>query len=193
MRNGLSLARNSANSVTTNSTRKIQNATYPRRLALKFCQRRRLTGDMPIECRAGGTSRPITPTAVASGVRSEVRASTSNLPRLEVDAWVDPGVGEIGQKIHRKPDQRENIERGKHHRVVAVEHAFEAEQAEAVEREDGLDQQRTGEECVHEGARKAPDHDQHRVAKDVAIEHLPGGAALGARRKHVLLADLIEE
>src|SRR4051812_23127782 len=163
MRNGLSLARNSANSVTTNSTRKIQNATYPRRLALKFCQRRRLTGDMLIECRAGGTSRPITPTAVVSGVRSEVRASTSNLPRLKVDARVDPGVGEVGQEIHRKPDQRENIERGKHHRIVTIEHAFKAEQTKAIEREDGFDQQRAGEECVHEGAWKARDHDQHRV------------------------------
>ena len=35
--------------------------------------------------------------------------------------------------------------------------------------------------------------DQHRVAEDVPVEHLPFGTALGARGQHVLLADLVEE
>src|SRR5467141_2671104 len=97
---------------------------------LKFCQRRLLTGDILSPWRDGGTSRPITPTAVVLGVRSVVRASTSDLPRLEIDARVDPGIGEIGQQIHREANQREDIQSRKHHRVVAVEHALKAEEAE---------------------------------------------------------------
>jgi hypothetical protein len=31
------------------------------------------------------------------------------------------------------------------------------------------------------------------MAEDVAVEHLPFGAALGARGHHILLADFIEE
>ena len=76
-----------------------------------------------------------------------VRSSTSDLPRLEIDARIDPGVGEVGDQVHHQPDQREDVERREHHRIVAVEHALEAEQPEPVEREDRLDQQRAGEEA----------------------------------------------
>ena len=66
-------------------------------------------------------------------------------------------------------------------------------QAEAVEREDGLDQQRAREEGVDEGAGKAGDDQQHGVAEHVAVEHLALVEALGLRGHHVLLADLVEE
>ena len=46
---------------------------------------------------------------------------------------------------------------------------------------------------MDEGAGKARDHDQHGVAEDVVVEHLPLAAALGARGHHILLADLVEE
>ena len=42
----------------------------------------------------------------------------------------------------KQPDQREDVERAEHDRVVAVDRRLEAEQAEPVEREDHLDQQR---------------------------------------------------
>ena len=42
-------------------------------------------------------------------------------------------------------------------------------------------------------AGKAGDDDQHGVAEDMAIEHAPFGQALGTRRQHILLADLLEE
>jgi hypothetical protein len=48
---------------------------------------------------------------------------------------------------------------------------------------------RAGEEGADERAGKAGDHQQHGVAEDVAVEHLPFGAALGARGQHVLLAN----
>src|SRR6266545_3838557 len=96
--------------------------------------------------RSGGSTSPIGETAVVSGVGAVVRASTSNLPGLEVDTRIDPGIGEVGDQIHREPDERKDIERCEHHRVVAVQDALEAEQAEPVERENRLDQERAGEE-----------------------------------------------
>src|SRR5262245_51892597 len=184
---------NSANSETTNSTMKIQNAQWPRRLALKFCQRRRLSGESASRCRYGRTPSPSGVCAVVSGTVMVVRSSSSHLPRLEVDARIDPGIGEVGNQVHQEADQRHDVEGGEHHRVVAVEHALEAEQSEAVEREDGLDQQRPGKEGVHERGGKTGDHDQHGVAEDVPIEHLALVAAFGAGGEHVLLADLVEE
>src|SRR5712691_6139137 len=123
---------NSANSETTNSTMNSQNDQYPRRLALKFCQRRRLSGEIAMRWPSGGTPSPIGVCAVVSGTAMMVRSSSSHLPRLEVDARIDQGVGQIGDEVHRQPDQRKNEQRGEHHGIVAVEHALEAEQAEAI-------------------------------------------------------------
>src|SRR5580692_5850584 len=125
--------------------------------------------------------------------RMVVLSSTSDLPRLEIDARIDPGVGQVGNQIHDQAEESENIEIGEHHRIVAVEHAFEAEQAKAVEREYRLDQQRAGKERADEGGRKAGDHQHHGVAEDVAVEHLGFGTALGARGEHILLAQFLEE
>src|SRR6478752_9946094 len=150
MKIGLSLAMNSANSESKNSARKIHSDQYPRRLALKFCHRRRLIGEMEIQRRSGGTSRRSMPTAVVSGDLIPVFASISHLPRLEIDPRIDPGVGEVGDQVHDDADEREDVERGEHDRVVAVEYAFEAQHAEPVERKDRLDQQRAGKEGVHE-------------------------------------------
>src|SRR5580704_10861045 len=206
MNSGLSLAMNSANSVTTNSTRKNHNDQKPRRLALKLYQRRMLIGDNSKRMRG---ARPSGPDGSMSGVNAGSRAagsrglpmssrmavlsSTSDLPRLEIDARIDPGVGQVGNQVHDQADESENIEIGEHHRIVAVEHAFEAEQPKAIEREYRLDQQRAGEERADEGGRKAGDHQHHGVAEDVAVEHLGFGTALGARGEHILLAQFLEE
>ena len=40
---------------------------------------------------------------------------------------------------------------------------------------------------------KAGDDEQHRVAKDVAVKHLPLGAAFGARGEDVLLAQFLQK
>src|SRR5882724_5009304 len=58
MTKGRSLAISSANKETKNSSRKIQNDQYPRRLDLKFCQRRRLSGDGLNRWRVIGTASP---------------------------------------------------------------------------------------------------------------------------------------
>src|SRR5580692_8506740 len=93
--------------------------------------------------------------------RMVVLSSTSDLPRLEIDARIDPRIGQVGNQVHDQADEGENVEIGEHHRIVAVEHAFEAEQPEAVEREYGLDQQRAGKERADKGGRKAGDHQHH--------------------------------
>src|SRR5215471_5615328 len=99
MKMGLSLAMNSADSEITKSVRKIHSAQYPRRLALKFSQRRLLSGESDIAFIVGGASTPIVDTEISGGLMP-VRTSTSDLPRLEVDARIDPRVGEVGNQIH---------------------------------------------------------------------------------------------
>src|SRR3977135_2867721 len=96
----------------------------------------------------------------ASGSWSRIPAATSPLPGFEIDARIDPRISEIRDQVNDQADQRENIEIGEHHRIVAVEHALEAQQAEPVEREDGLDQQRSAEKSAHEGAGQARDDDK---------------------------------
>ncbi len=91
------------------------------------------------------------------------------------------------------PSSAEDIERREHHRIVAVDDALESEQADSIKRKDHLDQQRAGEERVHERARKSGDDDQHRVAEHMPVQDLALAAALGARGEDVLLADLVEE
>src|ERR1700733_2296328 len=195
---------NSANSVTTNNTRKIHNDQYPRRLVAKFCQRLLLSGDSAKRLGCGST--PSGPVGSASGIgrsaagagllslpRGWVLTSTSHLSGFKVDAWVDPRVGEVGDQAHDQSDQRKYVKIGEDHRIIAVEYALETEQTESVQREDRLDQQRAGEEGADEGARKAGDHYQHGIAEDVAVQHLAFRAALGARGQHVLLAQLFQE
>src|SRR5262249_12047815 len=150
MKIGLSLQINSANSDTTNIVRKIHNAQYPRRLALKFSHRRLLRGESPIGFPVGGAASPIGDTAAVSGGAMPVRTSTSNLPRLEIDPRIDPRVSEVRDQVHHHSDERKNIQRGEHHRVVAVENAFKAEQPQPIKRKNCLDQQRACEEGVYE-------------------------------------------
>src|SRR6202011_3625912 len=137
-------------------------------------------GETRIPPARGGAATPSGVTPPVSCTLGVIVASISDFPGLEIDARIDPSISEIGDQIYDEPDQRKNVERGEHHGIVAVEHAFEAEQAEPVEREDDLDQQRAGEERVDERAGEPGDDQQHGIAKDVAVEHLVLAAALGA-------------
>src|SRR4249920_1816038 len=95
---GLSLQMNSANSDTMNIVIKSHSAQYPRRLALKFSQRRLLSGESAIARRVGGAASPIGDTAISGGLMP-ARTSTSDLPRLEVDARIDPCVSQVGNQV----------------------------------------------------------------------------------------------
>src|SRR5690606_16281606 len=74
----------------------------------------------------------------------------SDLPALEVDPRIDQRVDEVRDQVHHQPDEREDVERREHDRIVAVDDALEAKQPQTVQREDGLDQQRAGEERADE-------------------------------------------
>src|ERR1700686_4642890 len=58
MRNGQSFPINSANNETKNKIKKNENDRWPRRFDLKFCQRRRLSGDGLNRWRVIGTISP---------------------------------------------------------------------------------------------------------------------------------------
>src|SRR4051812_23923066 len=117
--------------------------------------------------RSGGTASPMGDCAAVSGTCTLVRSSTSDLSGFEVDARIDPRISQVRDQVDQKSDQRQDVECCEHDRIVAVEHTLEAEQTKPIERKDGFDEQRTGEERTHEGARKAGDDNQHRVAEDV--------------------------
>src|SRR5690606_23344020 len=104
---------------------------------------------------------------------SRLPRTSSGLPRFEVDAGIDEGVGQVADEVHQEAEEREEEERAEHDRIVAVDGRLEAEQAQAVEREDHLDQHRAGEEDADERRRESGDDDEHGVAEDVAIEHPP--------------------
>ena len=61
---------------------------------------------------------------------------------LEIDARIDHRVQHVADDLHQQPEQREDVERAEHHRIVALDRRLEAEQAEAVQRKDDLHQQR---------------------------------------------------
>src|ERR1700682_820478 len=52
--------------------------------------------------------------------RMVVLTSTSDLPRLEIDARVRPGIGQVGNQINDAADHGENVELGEYHRIVWV-------------------------------------------------------------------------
>src|ERR1700683_1400730 len=126
---------NSANNEAINSTKKSQSDQNPRRLVLKFRQRRVLIGERAKRGgAAGGPSGPVgstsgmssgtasrLPAGVSTAFSSSALTSTSHLPRLEVDARVNPGVGQIGNQIHDKADEGENVGIGDTNRIIGVE------------------------------------------------------------------------
>src|SRR5690348_4284836 len=113
---------------------------------------------------SGGTASPPGATAVISGFSAAMRASMSRLARAEVDPWIDERIGQVGNQSDHEADECKDIEVREHDRVVAVEHALEAQQPEPVERENRLDQEGTGEKGVNEGTGEAGNDQEHSVA-----------------------------
>src|ERR1700682_3485360 len=100
----------SANSEIANRKVKIHNDMYPRRLRLKLSHRRRLIGESARLPLAGARIGPAGVMRGVSGALSVVRASTSNLPALEIDARIDQRIGEIRDQVHDEADQGEYVE-----------------------------------------------------------------------------------
>src|SRR3546814_9265588 len=58
----------------------------------------------------------------------------SDLPALEVDAGIDDGVHDVADDVHQQAEQREEVERAEHDRIVPVQRGLEAEEAEEIGR-----------------------------------------------------------
>src|ERR1700720_1284102 len=55
-------------------------------------------------------------------------AASSRLPPAEIDPRVDQHVGQIAEQLQHQSDQRKDVKRAKHDRVVAVDRRLEAEE-----------------------------------------------------------------
>src|SRR6476660_2383199 len=145
------------------------------------------------ETRAGQCRHEIFPRGCRHLVAQNRRAHLLDLARLEIDPRIDPRIGEVGKEIHEKTEQRKYEQIGKDDGVVAIDDRLEREQAQSVERKNGLDQKRTGEEGTYERTRKARHDDQHGIAENVAIENLAPAQSLHPCGQDVLLFDLLKK
>src|ERR1700692_2010350 len=118
MKIGLSLAISSADSDRMNRNKNSHSDQKPRALDLKFCQRRALIGENSKP--RGRKARPSGPAGSASGISSRIStglpsvavavcwarvlSSTSHLARFEIDARIDPRIGEVGDQINDEAD-----------------------------------------------------------------------------------------
>ena len=65
----------------------------------------------------------------------------SGLASGEIDSRIDQHIGQIANQFQQQPDQGEDVECGKHDRVVTDDHRLETQEAKAVKLEDHHDQQ----------------------------------------------------
>src|SRR5579872_3841972 len=113
---------NSANRVMPKSARKIHSDQNPRRLARKLRSRRRTSG----------LSLMPSTRLSSEGVASGAATTALDLSTLKIDPRIGHDVHEIADQVEQQAEQREEVERTEHHRIVAVDRGFEAQQAEPV-------------------------------------------------------------
>src|SRR3546814_13063609 len=89
----------------------------------------------------------------------------SNLSALEVDARIDERINHIADDVQDQPEQREYEQRAEDHGIVAIDDRLEAEQTQAFEREDNLDQHRAVEQNTAESNRKDRHATPHSMAE----------------------------
>ena len=109
---GLSLAMNSAGKVAASNARKIHNDQKPRRLAQKFCSRRRVIGD-------SREDRLLLLVVFSCAILI--------IAAFEIDARINHGVGQVADQVHHQAKQGEDKECAEHQRVIAINCSFESE------------------------------------------------------------------
>ncbi len=118
---------------------------------------------------------------------AESVASTSDLARLEIDARIDPGIGEVGDQVHRRARSARRCRawrtppdsRGSRSLSKPSSPSPSSEKMVSISSE-------PAKKARDEGAGEAGDDDQHGVAEDVAVEHAALRQALRARgRAHI--------
>src|SRR5919106_5950424 len=126
------------------------------------------------------TSRaPETPIGVSgSGAARALRS-------LKADAWVEPTVGEVGEEVEDDDDHRRQHEERHHGIWVAGLEVREEVEAHAVEREDGLGDDRSGEQSP-EVERDESDERDERVPEGMLHRDAPLLETLRPRRAHVV-------
>ena len=90
---------------------------------------------------------PIWLKSLAATLRGGTGGANVGLLKIELNkrGWTQ---GYVAQQLRDQADQAGDIECREQHRIVAAQCAFQGEQPQPVQREDGLDQQRTGEDLV---------------------------------------------
>src|SRR3990172_5249815 len=124
----------------------------------------------------------------AGGTTATVPLGISGVP----DARVEEGVGDVHDKVHHQEDEGEDEDRRLHHEVVAVTDGVDDPAPHAVPGEDGLGDDRAGEQAADLEADDRH-HRQPGVAHDVPSVDTPLGEALGARRAHVVLVGDLDD
>src|SRR3954470_19836523 len=104
---------NSANRLRANKTRNIHNDQKPRRLARKFRSRRRISGVILMPSTRSARARARDGAGIA--------LSTLDLSTLEIDPRISEDVHQVTDQIEDQADQREEVERSEHHRIVTVD------------------------------------------------------------------------
>src|SRR6266568_1476241 len=132
------------------------------------------------------------PSIVAvTGVTSLASPGCETVGSVIADARVEEAVGDVRDQVEDDDDDRRH-EEGGHHRVeIQVVEALHEEVADAVEREDGLRDDRAPEQAADVERCDRRDGNQ-RVAEDVAHDHPPLRHALSASGAHVVAVDHVE-
>src|ERR687895_173918 len=113
-------------------------------------------------------------------------SSSATYTSAHPDARVEEGVRDVDEQVHEHEDDRDEKDSALENRVVAVLDRLREPRAHAGDREDGLGEDRAGEE---EPGLEPDDRDdrEHRVAEDVAAVDAPRRHSLCAGRAHVVL------
>src|SRR5689334_19920207 len=88
----------------------------------------------------------------------------------ELHPRIDDYVQQIADQLHEQSDQREEVQRAEYDRVIAADQRLIRQEAQAIQREQGLDEDRSRKEGADEGCGKSGDDRDQRVAEHVLVE-----------------------
>src|SRR4051812_28663653 len=114
----------SANRLRTTSVAKITRLRNPSLFFLKRRQARREGETCAGDAAAGGIAAAPPPWVWPAALGSAMSCGL-----VELDTGVHPDVHEVADQFGEQADQREEVQRAEHHRVVAPDHAFIRQQA----------------------------------------------------------------
>src|SRR5512147_1101120 len=111
---------------------------------------------------------------------------------LQHDPRIDHLVQDVGAQVDHHRQRRQVDGHRLDHRIVTAVHRQQRFATEPRNREERLDQERTEEDAGQLHRDVGQDRD-HRIAQHVHEQRPVLGNALGTRRAHIVLVDLVEE